>query len=150
MFPDLWGRSQSSCVARCSQIFGGGCSWCSHGSWVMYDRDLIYDSWFVVCAWRNYSTYKYTLVVVSGGLRCLVTLDLHGEGGARDVQWWCFAWQAHVMLHRQRMLRRCVKLPTTSLMCKAVRVDDEERLSSSVSLCRSQVTRVVQADLLDN
>ena len=36
--------------------------------------------------------YRFALVVASGGLRCLVTLDLHGKGGARDLQKWCFTW----------------------------------------------------------
>ena len=55
--------------------------------------DVRCESWFVVCAWRNCSTvYRSTLVVASSGLRCLVMLDLHGEGGARDIQWWYFAW----------------------------------------------------------
>jgi len=28
------------------------------------------------------------MVIACGGLRCLVTLNLHGEGGAQDLQWW--------------------------------------------------------------
>jgi len=79
---------------------------------------------------------------------------------------------ANAMLHQQRVLRRGVvawprwhydgfslsidellvtkmwKLSTTSLMCKAVRIDDGERLSLLKSPCRSLVTRVVQADVL--
>jgi len=136
------------------------------------------ESRFVTCAWRKCSTtYISALVIAFGGLWCLVTLDLHGEGGARDLQWWCF-FVAHAMLRQQRVLYRGVvtvpwlgqggvddgfslsirellvtmmwKLLTTSLMCKAMRVDDEARLSSLMSLCRSPVTRVVQADVLDH
>ena len=48
-------------------------------------------------------------VVVSSRLRCLIMLDLHGECGARNVQWWCFAW-----------LTRCFVNNVASLCCGRV------------------------------
>jgi len=56
--------------------------------------EMLLDLRFATCVWRKCSTaYKYVLVVAYGGLRWLVMLDQHGEGVARDLQWWCFAWQ---------------------------------------------------------
>ena len=138
-------------------------------------RDMC-ESWFVTCAWRKCSTaYIFALVVASSGLQCLIMLDLHGERGARDVQWWCFAWLMWCFINSvtslccgsvvawprwrydgfplsisELLVTMMWKLPTTSLMCKAVMVDDRERLSSLVSPFRSPVTRVIQADLLDH
>ena len=124
------------------------------------------ESRFAVCEWRKCSmTYISGLVVVSGGLRCLVTLALHGEGGTRDLQWWCFAWLTWCFINNgccvvawprcpydgfplsisELLVTMMWKLPTTSLMCKAEGGEGQwwERLSSSASSCRSPMIRVV-------
>jgi len=64
----------------------------------MYDGDMIYVSrslrhmcggsamWFTNVLWWFVRCSSWIWVVAWGGLWCLVTLDLHGEGGARDLQ----------------------------------------------------------------
>jgi len=180
MLPDLRGRSQSLCVARCSWICGGGRSWCSQLvlAWLVSDvrpRSDMCESQFVTCAWRKCSTaYRYALIVASGGLRCLVTVDMHGEGGARDLQQWCFAWLTRCFVNRGCcvvMLWRCRGLTKVALWWilleyqwivrdKDVKVANNEsnvqgdegrwweRLSYLKSSCKSLVARAVQANLL--
>jgi len=160
MLPDLRRRLQ--------MVLIWSNEWCTMEIWFV---------WVMVCD-MCVEKVLYGLqicVVVSSRLRCLIMLDLHGECGARNVQWWCFAWLTRCFVNKVASLccgsvvawpRWCYdgfplnisellvtmmwKLPTTSLMCKAVMVDDGERLSLSVSPCRSLVTRVVQAYLLDH
>jgi len=133
------------------------------------------ESWFATSAWRKCSAaYRSAMVVACSGLRCLVTLDLHGEGETRDLQWWCFAWLTRCVVDSGYcivVLWKCRGLTKLALWWipleyqwivsdNGVKVADNKsdvqgsegrwwkRLSSSKSLCKSLVVRAVQANLL--
>jgi len=84
-------------------------------------RSYLCESWFATYAWRKcFVAYRFALVVASGGLRCLVTLDLHGKGGARDLQKWCFTWLTRCFVNNGCcvvVLWQCRGLTKVALWC---------------------------------